>query len=448
MRAATTSAAVGAGRQHQRGEPGAPGEAARRAARARGAGAACRSSSAARGVADQVEAPQDLAEERAGEQPSAVGLRRPGRRRSPARRSRRAPAARRPRSRASGGRRTAATSIAVIIVPRSAACRPQCSPTIAWLPWSAERLRPRRARRQARAAVDHRGVVPGLPRDGSHHLRGSRGRRAGPRSLRRRSRRHRPPSRHQRALQPRRLADDGLPDGGRRVSSPAAPSCPRIGCRACSTRVAVGVRTRRPRITGRRREDRGREPPMPVADAPRIDADTQLIESVFATFDEEHGGFGVEPKFPHTAPLHLAMALFRETGDDRWRTIVERTLDAMAEGGLWDARGGGFYRYSTRARLAAAAHREAARDQRRAAARLRGGGAGLRRQVDRDRCAAIAGFITGALRAESRAATAAATPTGCSTWTATPRPPARWSAPRPSSTTARSPGKRSPRSSA
>src|SRR5204863_9062653 len=72
-----------------------------------------------------------------------------------------------------------------------------------------------------------------------------------------------------------------------------------------------------------------------------------LLDSIFSSFDEEHGGFGIEPKFPHTAPLHLAMALFRETGDDRWRTIVERTLDAMADGGLWDARGGGFYRYST-----------------------------------------------------------------------------------------------------
>ena len=40
------------------------------------------------------------------------------------------------------------------------------------------------------------------------------------------------------------------------------------------------------------------------------------------------------------------MALFRDTGDERWRTIVERTLDLMADGGLWDARGGGFYRYS------------------------------------------------------------------------------------------------------
>jgi uncharacterized protein YyaL (SSP411 family) len=76
-------------------------------------------------------------------------------------------------------------------------------------------------------------------------------------------------------------------------------------------------------------------------------ADGALIESIFATFDGEYGGFGVEPKFPHTAALHLAMGLFHETGDDRWRLIVRRTLDAMAAGGLWDAASGGFYRYAT-----------------------------------------------------------------------------------------------------
>jgi uncharacterized protein len=125
-----------------------------------------------------------------------------------------------------------------------------------------------------------------------------------------------------------------------------------------------------------------------------------LVESIFATFDHDHGGFGVEPKFPHTAPLHLAMALFRETGDERWRAIVERTLDAMANGGLWDARAGGFYRYAstrdwrlpgteklldTNAELLRA-YAEAALV--------------FSRQVDRDRCAAIAGFITESLRAD------------------------------------------------
>src|SRR4051812_41006189 len=48
--------------------------------------------------------------------------------------------------------------------------------------------------------------------------------------------------------------------------------------------------------------------------------------AVVSTFDEEYGGFGVEPKFPHTAPVHLALARFRETGAGGWRHIAERTL--------------------------------------------------------------------------------------------------------------------------
>src|SRR6185295_2170755 len=49
---------------------------------------------------------------------------------------------------------------------------------------------------------------------------------------------------------------------------------------------------------------------------------TVLIESIFSTYDEQHGGFGVEPKFPHTAALTLAMSIFRETGEPRWQQIV------------------------------------------------------------------------------------------------------------------------------
>ena len=131
-----------------------------------------------------------------------------------------------------------------------------------------------------------------------------------------------------------------------------------------------------------------------------LDIET-TIESVFATFDREHGGFGVEPKFPHTAPLHLAMALFRETGGERWRAIVELTLDAMADGALWDAKGGGFYRYSTR-RDWQLPHTEKLLETNAELLRAYAEAALVfERQVDRDRCAAIAGFITGTLRAEA-----------------------------------------------
>jgi uncharacterized protein YyaL (SSP411 family) len=76
-------------------------------------------------------------------------------------------------------------------------------------------------------------------------------------------------------------------------------------------------------------------------------APAPAASDVFALFDEVYGGFGIEPKFPLTSPLRLAMALFRETQDSRYRFIVDRTLDAIADGGLCDAASGGYYRYAT-----------------------------------------------------------------------------------------------------
>lgn len=137
------------------------------------------------------------------------------------------------------------------------------------------------------------------------------------------------------------------------------------------------------------------------AEPPDVVNDHDLIEETFSTFDPEFGGFGVEPKFPHTAPLRLALALFEDTRDDRWRTIVERTLDGMADGGLWDRDGGGFHRYATR-RDWQLPHREKLLETNAAllgtyaaAARVLG------RDVDRARSQAIARFITTALRANT-----------------------------------------------
>jgi len=133
---------------------------------------------------------------------------------------------------------------------------------------------------------------------------------------------------------------------------------------------------------------------------PATDDDAALIERIFASFDERYAGFGIEPKFPHTAPLHLAIALFRDSGEARWREMVERTLDAMANGPLWDATAGGFYRYAT-ARDWQLPHREKLLETNAAILRLCAEAAIVfGRTVDRDRCADIARFITTTLRAE------------------------------------------------
>ncbi|MEW6188137.1 MAG: thioredoxin domain-containing protein [Thermodesulfobacteriota bacterium] len=71
-------------------------------------------------------------------------------------------------------------------------------------------------------------------------------------------------------------------------------------------------------------------------------ARSQLHQS----FDPRYGGFGKAPKFP--TPHHLTFLLrsYRRSGDLESRTIIEKTLQAMRFGGLFDQIGGGFHRYS------------------------------------------------------------------------------------------------------
>ena len=73
-----------------------------------------------------------------------------------------------------------------------------------------------------------------------------------------------------------------------------------------------------------------------------------ILEGMQATFDPEQGGFERGgPKFPHSGALELAMDAWYLTGDSRYRTMLERTLTRMAEGGIYDQLGGGFHRYAT-----------------------------------------------------------------------------------------------------
>jgi uncharacterized protein YyaL (SSP411 family) len=59
-------------------------------------------------------------------------------------------------------------------------------------------------------------------------------------------------------------------------------------------------------------------------------------------FDPVHGGWGHAPKFPPASTLEFLLC----RNDDDARAMVERTLDAMAAGGMYDLVGGGFHRYS------------------------------------------------------------------------------------------------------
>ncbi len=79
---------------------------------------------------------------------------------------------------------------------------------------------------------------------------------------------------------------------------------------------------------------------------PLKDARQQLEQS----FDENHGGFGPAPKFPHPTNInrllrHWAMSSTHGDPDQRSLYLAEHTLSRMALGGINDQLGGGFCRY-------------------------------------------------------------------------------------------------------
>jgi uncharacterized protein len=62
-------------------------------------------------------------------------------------------------------------------------------------------------------------------------------------------------------------------------------------------------------------------------------------------FDPEWGGFGGAPKFPPASTLEFLLRMHLR-GDPEALPMVTKTLDAMAAGGMYDLVGGGFHRYS------------------------------------------------------------------------------------------------------
>jgi len=64
-------------------------------------------------------------------------------------------------------------------------------------------------------------------------------------------------------------------------------------------------------------------------------------------FDVENGGFGAAPKFPQPTNLSMLLSYWHRTNDIQALQMVEKTLEEMAEGGIYDHIGGGFHRYAT-----------------------------------------------------------------------------------------------------
>lgn len=71
------------------------------------------------------------------------------------------------------------------------------------------------------------------------------------------------------------------------------------------------------------------------------------IDTLENRFDKNYGGFGESPKFPTPHNLMFLLQAYSLGLNDNALKIVEKTLDSMYQGGLFDHIGYGFSRYST-----------------------------------------------------------------------------------------------------
>ncbi len=79
-----------------------------------------------------------------------------------------------------------------------------------------------------------------------------------------------------------------------------------------------------------------------------LDADTltAAFNQLSDRFDPEYGGLEREQKFPMTHHLSFLLRYWKRSGDAHALVMVEQTLNAMSNGGIYDHIGGGFHRYA------------------------------------------------------------------------------------------------------
>jgi uncharacterized protein YyaL (SSP411 family) len=86
-------------------------------------------------------------------------------------------------------------------------------------------------------------------------------------------------------------------------------------------------------------------------DAPGEDLDRSAQDLAYADlakrFDATYGGFSGAPKFPTPHNFFFMLRYWKRTGDSKALMMVEKTLQEMRYGGIYDQLGFGFHRYST-----------------------------------------------------------------------------------------------------
>ena len=79
------------------------------------------------------------------------------------------------------------------------------------------------------------------------------------------------------------------------------------------------------------------------------EAEEQTVAQFRESFDSQHGGFNqqLQNKFPPSMGLMLLLRHYKRTGEAHSLEMVEKTLQKMFAGGIYDQLGGGLSRYST-----------------------------------------------------------------------------------------------------
>jgi len=80
----------------------------------------------------------------------------------------------------------------------------------------------------------------------------------------------------------------------------------------------------------------------------RLDEPTlrAAVSQLAQSFDQRYGGFGEAPKFPTPHQYYFLLRRYHHTGEAGLLAMVEKSLGAMRDGGIFDQVGYGFHRYS------------------------------------------------------------------------------------------------------
>ena len=72
----------------------------------------------------------------------------------------------------------------------------------------------------------------------------------------------------------------------------------------------------------------------------------KVVDDIQKQYDVLNGGFAKRPKFPEASKLELLLDIYTLNGNEKAFDMAKKTLRKMAQSGLYDQIGGGFFRYT------------------------------------------------------------------------------------------------------